>query len=415
MKKIIQYLFVSLLIFSVGSVLGMHRRLISSFSKTARALKSGSLLPVSGKQQRNFSHAFYKLTDDHKIEPLNEAEYKSVYPLWTQYAFPMNSHPAWEHDKNLSPEAKLKMHEDDQMLLQEKISQINPSFRVAWVPSLVHDALACKKSQEQGDSEHVVYGLDAYDITEKNELKRYYADFEQSHYRMNEYMVKNISKDPVGSKGLTEGNIVPSVAHKIVDMCYNYIPNFRRPAYCKFGDARDEKEDAAILHSSLDAEFQACKEGDVILYRGTDGNDAPVVKNSWWKKATPHSLSFGASVLGGCRNDLMATAYQYMQNKAQAYGVRINKRDYLNKGEAYNYFYIPALTGYMALNGRGDLFHPRSRTFRAAVSGLHSHLEIDQPFIKKELWVGKNSTVRESVFNKEFMNYVSKNSTYFKQ
>lgn len=117
-----------------------------------------------------------------------------------------------------------------------------------------------------------------------------------------------------------------------------------------------------LIEKSIDAEQKVKAHNQFLLWRGVGGtNEFGLIKKDSNKQyeALQHSLSYGSSLLGGCRYGPGDCALNYMKGKkGVGYSLPISKKEYINAGQNH-WMYVPPISQAASVLSKGENFHPR--------------------------------------------------------
>ena len=359
--------------------------------------------------------------------PLTTEEHNALYPLITTYLFPMNTNPTIGILATLSSDERQQMYTNEIGFLQNKLSN---DIGVVFIPTTLYELLTIYlwfqlklliPENYHGSTVHTSpFGIPritkrwqqmppmltpaAHDNTVNNAL------LAMLNLWLTNYSYTTSKTSEVASFALYHHiNMLPPL-QKMHLLINNEIINYCQQHAVALTDLTPEKTKAMVHHFSdlktffanahgnmqyvftgstpewylcspgiieeellillIEKEYQAHKQGDFLLYRGTDqlkGRNNRMDSTFTFRKGSvrPNSVSYGNSLFAALFGDDAivdggATAYSYMVKKELAYVVSINKHAYAN-GPVNELFHIPPLSTVAGFVGHGELFHARSR------------------------------------------------------
>lgn len=126
-----------------------------------------------------------------------------------------------------------------------------------------------------------------------------------------------------------------------------------------------------IIDKAIDVEIDARKKNEFVLWRGEskakEFSLKEKTKQEQYQAASSKPISYGASLLGGCKTNPSACAYNYVVGEfgdsdtpPVGYALAISKEDYIH-GPTGNMWHIPPLSAIAELTHEGIWWHPRTK------------------------------------------------------
>jgi hypothetical protein len=156
-----------------------------------------------------------------------------------------------------------------------------------------------------------------------------------------------------------------------------------------------------LLAQVMAIEYQARKQNKALLLRTNNIIDIKIDDSSeevsclattWHSKAynKPHANSFGNSLFAGVVNDPGACVYHLSGIYKNTFGLFLDKKDYIEKGQSSDLLLVSPVSSIMSLGGRNEWFHSHSKVALALqgedktfISGVQGRFTADSPLITK--------------------------------
>lgn len=302
-------------------------------------------------------------------------------------------------------------------LIKEKLKEIDPTLEVVFVPKTLYELIFIKKCiKEDLKHKEICPSLSPYSrislkkfagnqqeydaYLERKAIRRkerkcwhlcYFTDAgDNEHagvkdvvYRLNRVMVKAF--DPP-SEGFTHQEFSAQVEKEIEFLKAHYKKGSEETEKLRKGEKIDcisscstpgpttnfgyesnrgsikpmgvrNDADAQIIRNAIALDCSKAAQHALFLYRGADFQKDSTF--CWRDKDKPYSLSYGTSLFAGCLYDGGATAFHYMRNEKNAYGVPV-PFDQLHSSP----FYAPLTHTVVQLFGDGEIFHARTKAWK---------------------------------------------------
>lgn len=183
-----------------------------------------------------------------------------------------------------------------------------------------------------------------------------------------------------------------------------------------------------LLAQVMAIEYQARKQNKALLFRTNNIIDIKIDDSSEGVSCLAmtlhvkaqnqaHTNSFGNSLFAGVVNDPGACVYHLSGIYKNTFGLFLDKKDYIEKGQSSDLFLVSPVSSIISLGGRNEWFHSRSKVVLALqgedktyLSGLKGIFTADSPLIRKiqdpfkhaqefSAYLAKNARILESKDN----------------
>lgn len=342
---------------------------------------------------------FHNLPNGEKKE-VDRDTYERVYTV-------LNDHTPAAIVKRNSETAMDECDRRDQTI-KAKIKEIDPTLEAVFIPRTLYELIFIRKcikedlkhngicdqlnrsnhtmNLEDFDGDQVKF--DTWKTRREKRLREkkcwhlaYFTDAgDDSHagvqdvaYRLNKAATKKLSPTPEGFTHLELRNHAESeidflkryhqecsTAESVSSCTYpGPTTNFGYEStrgYVKSMGIRSDR-DAEIVLNAVAMDCSKAAQRAFLVFRGADfQKDSP---HPWNDESRSYSLSMGSSLFAGCLFDGGATAFHFMRDGKNAYGIPV-PFDQLETSP----FYIPPTNTVSQLFGDGEIFHVRTKAWK---------------------------------------------------
>lgn len=390
-------------------------------SAFARFFKAKSYINIE-KHFKTWSESLQKSITSEPVTK-GQGDYIAFYPNGAKLT-QENFNEVYEIFNEYMPTAIFNRGEDPlnrDMLIKEKIKEIDPELEIAFVPRTLYELIflrkcisedvnngsicnfinpSFEKEATEVEIKELFPGKDTFRLRELNEKikdKRakqrkekkcwhfrpqpYENDKEleginKIAYRLNKAIVKSLNPT---SKGFTYSELCQKVELEITFLKTHFINSDLKPlANCELGGPSvafsiekpcsplgplsiQTDNDAEVIRKCVALECSKVAENSLLLFRGAriEKDSIEIIREDEKK---PYSQSFGSSAFAGAVFDNGATAFRYMLSpNTDAYAVSLP----FNQVNSSPFTIQPHST-LRQLYGKGETFHPRTKAWSGA-------------------------------------------------
>ncbi|MDR3646443.1 MAG: hypothetical protein P4L22_02800 [Candidatus Babeliales bacterium] len=373
-------------------------------------------------------YILYKTNNQNEISALTQEEHDQSYKILIKYQFPTCL--CYQDQIKLTKEEDELYKKSEEEFIQTKLPE---NIKIKFVPTVIYELLfynfyleskftlktsfipvlykECLKKNNIGETSCWDYKRYLIAMAKFNEDK----NIIDIHYKINIFILFYLKNNNLFDKK----NLISIISSLIKNINNMFdIINCKRLLVFQYGAyfqedrvnlSKIDKKDIDFFEQVALVEYNAHMLGDILLFRGTGGNDS--TRN--------HRLSYGCSFLTGLLRDYSACPYYYFSRKKIGYALHVNKYKYINRANCYQLFFIPPLNTLMILSLAGELFHVSSRiknnvniSYSGVITECFSGITNAREFSIDAITRLCRSTEEE--FEKKFQDYLNENVVYIK-